>query len=101
MCGLADLADGTPLHCAWTFSQGDVANSPEEVLPIAQKWVDQGAEEVVIKAQIHAGGKFIGASMHVQKNFNASLSQAAVKATSTMDSKGESNGAQDLTEPRT
>lgn len=37
--------------------KGEVANSAEEVLPIAQKWVAEGADEIVIKAQIHAGGR--------------------------------------------
>lgn len=36
---------------------GDVASSPEEAYEVAKKLVAKNAEELVIKAQIHAGGR--------------------------------------------
>jgi acyl-CoA synthetase (NDP forming) len=37
--------------------RGEVASSPEEALSVAKKLASTGAKDLVIKAQIHAGGR--------------------------------------------
>ena len=40
-----------------TVQKGEVASSPEEAYSVAKRLKDAGAKELVIKAQIHAGGR--------------------------------------------
>ena len=40
-----------------TVQKGDVASTPEEAFTVAKRLKDAGAKELVIKAQIHAGGR--------------------------------------------
>src|ERR1700744_3374232 len=47
--------------------RGEVANTPEEASAVARKLFAEGASGVVIKAQIHAGGRGKGGGVKVAK----------------------------------
>ena len=48
--------------------RGEVANTPEEAAAVARKLFAEGASGVVVKAQIHAGGRGKGGGVKVAKN---------------------------------
>ena len=47
--------------------KGEVANTPEEAAAVARKLLTEGASGVVVKAQIHAGGRGKGGGVKVAK----------------------------------
>src|SRR6516225_3522509 len=47
--------------------RGEVANTPEEASAVARKLFAEGASGVVVKAQIHAGGRGKGGGVKVAK----------------------------------
>src|ERR1700743_2555306 len=49
--------------------RGEVANTLDEALDVAKKLFTSGANGVVVKAQIHAGGRGKGGGVKVAKNF--------------------------------
>ena len=49
--------------------RGEVANTLEEALEVARRLFTNGAKGVVVKAQIHAGGRGKGGGVKVAKNF--------------------------------
>jgi succinyl-CoA synthetase beta subunit len=50
--------------------RGEVANTLDEALEVARRLFTNGAKGVVVKAQIHAGGRGKGGGVKVAKNFN-------------------------------
>ena len=48
--------------------RGEVANTPEEAAAVARKLLAEGATGVVVKAQIHAGGRGKGGGVKVAKS---------------------------------
>jgi len=48
--------------------RGEVANTPEEASAVARKLFAEGASGVVVKAQIHAGGRGKGGGVKVARN---------------------------------
>ena len=49
--------------------RGEVANTLDEALEVARRLFTNGAKGVVVKAQIHAGGRGKGGGVKVAKNF--------------------------------
>jgi succinyl-CoA synthetase beta subunit len=49
--------------------RGEVANTLDEALEVARRLFTSGAKGVVVKAQIHAGGRGKGGGVKVAKNF--------------------------------
>jgi succinyl-CoA synthetase beta subunit len=49
--------------------RGEVANTLDEALEVARRLFTHGAQGVVVKAQIHAGGRGKGGGVKVAKNF--------------------------------
>jgi succinyl-CoA synthetase beta subunit len=49
--------------------RGEVANTLDEALEVARRLFTNGAQGVVVKAQIHAGGRGKGGGVKVAKNF--------------------------------
>ena len=49
--------------------RGEVANTLEEALDVAKRLFSNGASGVVVKAQIHAGGRGKGGGVKVAKTF--------------------------------
>jgi len=47
--------------------RGEVANTPEEASAVARKLFAEGASGVVVKAQIHAGGRGKGGGVKVAR----------------------------------
>src|ERR1700739_4796599 len=58
--------------------RGEVANPLDEALEVARRLFINGAKGVVVKAQIHAGGRGKGGGVKVAKNF-AETEQCAKK----------------------
>jgi succinyl-CoA synthetase beta subunit len=50
--------------------RGEVANTLDEALEVARRLFTNGAKGVVVKAQIHAGGRGKGGGVKVAKSFN-------------------------------
>jgi succinyl-CoA synthetase beta subunit len=50
--------------------RGEVANTLDEALEVARRLFTNGAKGVVVKAQIHAGGRGKGGGVKVAKNFS-------------------------------
>ncbi len=48
--------------------KGEMANTPEEAAAVARRLFAEGANGVVVKAQIHAGGRGKGGGVKVAKN---------------------------------
>ena len=48
--------------------RGEVANTVEEAVDVAKRLFARGANGVVVKAQIHAGGRGKGGGVKVAKN---------------------------------
>ena len=49
--------------------RGEVANTLEQALDVAKRLFSNGASGVVVKAQIHAGGRGKGGGVKVAKTF--------------------------------
>jgi succinyl-CoA synthetase beta subunit len=53
--------------------RGEMANTPEEAAAEARKLFAEGASGVVVKAQIHAGGRGKGGGVKVSKNMDEAI----------------------------
>src|SRR6202011_3141187 len=55
-------------------AKGEVANTLEEAMDVAKRLFHQGAKGVVVKAQIHAGGRGKGGGVKVAKTLEEAKS---------------------------
>src|SRR5580704_5641943 len=56
--------------------RGEVANTLDEALEVARRLFTNGAKGVVVKAQIHAGGRGKGGGVKIAKNLDEAKSWA-------------------------
>src|SRR5271156_5932596 len=57
--------------------RGEVANTLDEALDVAKKLFDAGANGVVVKAQIHAGGRGKGGGVKIAKSMKEAVDLAS------------------------